>query len=791
MFKKILLVLVVVLVAGIAAVFFWLNGLKPDYTGEKNISGLQAETKVFYDKYGVPHIYANSAEDAYCALGYVVAQDRLFQFELIRRLAAGRLAEILGKDLVQSDRFFRTIGLSRHAAWSADEFSKTASPEIRKAAEAYMKGFNAYIENGHTPVEFTILGIDAEPMKLNDIFLVSGYMSFGFAEGFRIDPMVEEMHRKLGEKFMRFLNPRQVVNGEKIPVTRSGDFKSLAFAEAIEQIVFNMPVSPWIGSNAWVLAPRKSKSGKTILCNDTHMGFTQPAVWYEAHLEYPGFSLYGNHLAGFPFALTAHTNVCANGLTMFENDDVDFYIENIDNNQVTYQNEKVSLKEYTEIIKVKGGSDINLKVRETPHGPLVNDALETLMASREQVSVWWTYLKFPSKSLEAVYGLNHAAGIDDARNAASLIHAPGLNVMYGDSAGHIAWWAAARLYERPSHVNPLRFLDGASGKDEPLRWLDFNENPYSEDPESGFVYSANNQPDSIEIGYYPGYYVPENRARKIVEALGSADKLGPDDVKKLMLDNTSSHDAELAKSLLSTLGAIAPNAVKTEEANRLSAWDGVYGMESSGALIFNHWVYCILREIMVNKIGSALFARYMNSHYMKTTYPQLISRIETDWWDNWLTRDREIRAIIIKKTWNKTISDLKAIYGKDLSKWKWSRAHTLEHVHPIGRKKPFNLFFNVGPEPVAGGNEVLLNLGYRLDSTATYPVFFGPSMRRVIDYADYKHTLSILPTGQSGYFMADHYSDQAEMYNSGIFRQQLMERKEIESQAGGFLLLKP
>ncbi|MCB0820656.1 MAG: penicillin acylase family protein, partial [Bacteroidetes bacterium] len=594
MFKKILLVLVVVLVAGIAAVFFWLNGLKPEYTGEKNIAGLQAETKVFYDKYGVPHIYANSAEDAYCALGYVVAQDRLFQFELIRRLAAGRLGEILGKDLVQSDRFFRTIGLNRHAAWSADEFTKTASPEIKKAADAYIKGFNAYIENGHTPVEFTILGIDAEPMKLTDIFLVSGYMSFGFAEGFRIDPMVEEMHRKLGDKFMRYLNPQQVINGEKIPVTRSGDFKILAFAEAIEQIVFNMPVSPWIGSNAWVLAPRKSKSGKTLLCNDTHMGFTQPAVWYEAHLEYPGFSLYGNHLAGFPFALTAHTNVCANGLTMFENDDVDFYIEKIDGKQVTYQNEQVSLKEYAEIIHVKGGSDINLQVRETPHGPLINDALETLMASREQVSVWWTYLKFPAKSLEAVYGLNHAGGIDDARNAASLIHAPGLNVMYGDSAGHIAWWAAGRLYERPSHVNPLRFLDGASGKDDPLRWLDFSENPYSEDPASGYVYSANNQPDSISIGYYPGYYVPENRAEKIVQVLGSKEKLGPDDVKKLMLDNTSSKDADLAKSLLSTLGAIAPNSVKTEEANRLSAWDGVYGMESSGALIFNHWIYNIL-----------------------------------------------------------------------------------------------------------------------------------------------------------------------------------------------------
>ena len=791
MIRKILFGLLILISAFIGLIYFWLNSLKPDYTGELELSGIKSETRIYYDKIGVPHIYAESANDAYFALGFVLAQDRLFQLELIRRLAGGRLAEVLGKDLVSSDKFFKTLGIHRHASWSAKEFKATAPKEVQAATEAYIAGVNTFINQGDKPIEFTLLGIEAGPFTLEDVFLVTGYMSFGFAEGFKIDPMVEDMYRSLNIEFIKIIDQNWSAAGEKIPLNRNNDFKASVFSSEIEKILSVMPVSPWIGSNAWVIAPKKSKSGKTLLCNDTHMGFTQPAVWYEAHISYPGFSMYGNHLAGFPFALTAHTPVAANGLTMFENDDVDFYIEQIENNQVVYKGSKADLKKHEETILVKGGEKISFTVLETPHGPLVNDAFEPLAGSKEKISVWWTYLKFPAKSIEAVFALNHAKSMDEARAAASLIHAPGLNVMYGDSAGNIAWWAAARLFKRPAHVNPLRFLDGASGNDEPLEWLDFSENPYSENPESGYVYSANNQPDSIRIGFYPGYYVPENRALKITRKLNENSTFGPEDMKLLMLNNQSDEDADLARNLLNTLGSIEPNAIKTEEANRLSSWDGVYGMESHGALIFNHWVYNILREIMVNKIGVSLFNRYMNTHFMKVSYPHLIRRIETEWWDNWVTREKEKRAQVIKKTWHKTIAELKGIYGKESAKWKWSRAHTVEHAHPLGRKKPLNLFFNIGPQPIAGGNEVLLNTGFRLDSTATYPVFFGPSMRRIIDFSDTDHSWSILPTGQSGYFMADHYSDQAEMYNSGIFRYQLMNKSEIENQSKGFLLLKP
>ena len=792
MLKKVLLGILVFLLVVVAGCWFWLHSLTPDYSGDVSLKGLHEEVDVFYDDFGVPHIYAKNEEDAYFALGYVVAQDRLFQLEMIRRLAAGRLSEVLGNSLLKTDRFFRTLGLNRHAKWSADTFLKSAPPHVQKSTQAYIAGVNQYMEQGSTPIEFSMIGIEKEPYTLEDVFLITGYMAFGFAEGFRIDPMVEGMYRKVGDSFMQELELGWPKESLKIPVHPRVMANAEQLSQNIDRILETYPVAPWIGSNSWVLAPKKTKNGKTLLCNDTHMGYAQPSVWYEAQLEYPGFHFYGNHLAGFPFAMTGHSDFCGNGLTMFENDDVDFYIEQRDGDQVLFNNVPVPLKFHTEVIHVKDSSDVTMKIAETQHGPIIDQVMDNFPIYNQAVSVWWAYLKFPSRSLTAVYEVNHARSMDEARAGVAKIDAPGLNVMYGDKDGHIAWWAAAKLVQRRPGLFSKRFFDGASGKDEPIGWLDFSQNPQSEDPESGYVYSANNQPDSITGGLYPGYYVPENRAKRIVTTLNGKDGWDVEMMRKMMTDGTSAVYPETAKELLRILGTIEPGALRTEEANRLASWEGGHGLESSGVLIYYRWIYNILHMSMFNRLGAPLFNAYMNSHLMKTSYPELLKKPLSLWWDNWATKQVEQRHNVVQQAWHKTLDDLTAVYGKDRNKWKWSRAHTVEHVHPIGRKKPFNLIFNVGPASVNGGNEVINNIGFRLDSTGYYPAFFGPAMRRIIDFSDPDHTLSILPTGQSGYFMSEHYDDQFELYNKNGFRPQLMDRAMIEKQADGKALkLKP
>ena len=791
MFKKILIGLLLLVIAIGVGVWFWLRSFQPAYQGDLNLKGLNKDVDVFYDNYGVPHIYAQNEEDAYTALGYVIAQDRFFQLELIRRLASGRLSEILGYSLIKTDKFFRTIGLKQHAEWSAKEFLKSASPQVIKSTQAYVKGVNEFIDNGKMPIEFTILGIEREKFKLEDIFLISGYMSLGFAEGFRHDPMIEAMAQKVGPDYMRNLNlgwPVNSILNKTDPVIVA---QNTNFSNEVNAILENFPVSPWNGSNSWVLAPSKTKSKKTLFCNDTHMGYSQPAVWYEAHLEYPGFKFYGNFLAGFPFALVGHNDFCANGLTMFENDDADFYYEEREGDNVKFNGEWTALKFRNEEIKVKDASNIQLKVAESPHGPIINKVFETFPTTKQDVAIWWSYLKFPSRNLEATYKMNHAKSMDEAKTGASMIDAPGLNVMYGDKDGNIAWWASAKLVKRRAGIQSKKFLNGASGQDEPLGWYPFEKNPHAENPSSGYVYSANGQPDSISLGIlYPGYYVPENRALEIVNQLQSKNNWDVDEIKKLITNSKSTVYEKFSKKLLEMLGTIDPEELKTEAANRLSSWEGEHGLESVGAVIYYRWIYYILKLAMEDDLGKPLFNSFMNTHFMKTAYPDFINTYESAWWEDKTTDKHENRTMIIKDAWYRMKRELSNEFGKEVIGWKWKRVHKLEHVHPIGRKKPFNLIFNVGPNAITGGNEVINNTGFNLDSSGMSDVKFGPAMRRIIDFADIDHSYSILPTGQSGYFMAPHYSDQSELYNSNGFRMQLMDKKMIEQQAGKPLKLK-
>ena len=792
MIKKILILTLLIIVFSAAVTWFFLNSLKPVYSGKQAVKGLKETVKIYYDKYGIPHIYATGETDAYFALGYTVAQDRMFQLEMFRRLASGRLSEILGPSVLKSDKFFRTIGLNRHAEWSAKEFLNSAPPAVKSSTLAYIDGFNSYLENGPSPIEFTLLGIKKSPLTIKDIYLVTGFMAIGFAEGIKTDPLVEGLYRRVGGAYMSDLQLGWPLGSLRIPVGAPKEQDLVGFSKQVTELVDQFPVSAWMGSNCWVMAPAKTKNKQTLLCNDTHMGYMQPAIFYEAHLEYPGCRFYGNFIAGLPFALTGHNDFAATGLTMFENDDTDFFIEKTENDKVLYQNQWSQIKYVDELIVVKDSEQVNIRVAETPHGPLIQDVFEEFPLFKQAVSLSWTYLKFPSHVLEATYMFNHAHSMTEARTAAAMIEAPGLNIMYGDKDGHIAWWASAKLIKRPAGQFSKRFLDGISGKDEPLGYYDFKDNPQMEDPASGYLYSANNQPDSCGSGLYPGYYVPQDRALKIVEELGNASDWDSEKMKVLIVNAQSSIYPKTAKFLLDILTAFDPEAGKTEYANRLSSWQGDHAVESVGPVIYYKWIYNILRLALLDEMGYVHFNSYMNSHLMKTSYPALLNFYGAKWWDDQSSlKKKENRTLIIAKAWKQMVDELVSQLGKDVSKWTWNRVHTIEHIHPIGRKKPFNLFFNVGPDPISGGNEVINNTGFRIDSTGEYKVFFGPSMRRIVDFSDPENSLSVLPTGQSGYFMAPHYKDQNDLYNRNYFRKQLMNKKDIIDESGPPLILEP
>ncbi|MCX6291161.1 MAG: penicillin acylase family protein [Bacteroidetes bacterium] len=795
-----LLLLIVCLVAG---VYVYLSFQKPVYTGVLKLKGLKKQTEVFFDDYGIPHIYGQNEEDVYFALGYVHAQDRLFQMEMMRRVSAGRLSEILGSSMIGPDKFFRMLGFNEHARLSEEKFFKNADEPFQKEARSYLAGINSYIEHGKTPLEFRLIGITKERFTVKDMFLVADYMSFVFQMAFRTDPLMSRLEKKYGKKYLDDLALGYVPGTLKEPVHPNDSIKKPATAvrensASFESIYRSLPLPVWLGSNGWVLSPKKSQSGKVLFANDTHIGFGQPAVWYEAYLECPGFSFYGNYMAGFPFAPIGHTPGLAWGLTIFENDDLDFFKEQTDSlhpEQVWFKDHWEKLESRMEVIKVKDTADIHFNVRQSHHGPICSDAMNDFKeVTGDPVSASWTFLKFPCNLFQVTYQLDHSKNIDDVRTAASQISAPGLNIVYGDAEGNIAWWTAAKLVKRPPHVNPGLLLDGSSGNDEWMGWYDFKDNPQSENPPEGFVYSANNQPDTTAGILYPGYYVPEDRAVRITQVLGEDKIFSKQDMELLHNDVISPAEAGVAKVILDILGNDEKNktATHTKVSEILSSWNGDHRVDNVAPTIYYKLLYHILNNAMGDEFGDKDFDQFLFTHVMKNTVAPFIKNENSVWWDDVRTKDAtENRKQIVEKSFDQTIAELEVQLGADPAKWKWGKVHLLEHAHAIGSKKPLDKIFNIGPFPAPGGNETVNQQGFELNGKGIYKVRFGPALRRVIDFADPLNGTSILPTGQSGNVVSRHYSDQAEMYIKGETRKEMMDRKEIEQKCKDKLTLQP
>jgi penicillin amidase len=794
--KRILVGIIALALLIVVAVYIYLNSTKPTYSGELTLEGLQKPVEVLYDDYGVPHIYAQNDEDAYYALGYVHAQDRLFQMEMIRRAAGGRLSEILGPDLLKTDKLFRTLGINKFAREQAQKYLNADTSAFQKAALAYQKGINQFVKTGTTPLEFTIMGIPKTDFTPEDIYLAVGFMSFGFAEGLRVDPVLEKIRNELGAEYLKDLAVQTPSNAEIIKnfngtprqasvQTKASDSMIAFFSDALEKI----PVPLWQGSNGWAIAGNRTASGAPILANDTHIGFAQPAVWYEAHLEAPGFRFYGHHIAGIPFGLLGQNDFCGWGLTMFENDDTDFFVEEFDDNgKVKYKGEWVDVVWRKELIKVKGELDVEIVIPVTPHGNVINEVID-FTEETKPTALYWVLNQLSNESLQAAYTLNHASTFAQAEHAASLFSSPGLNVMYADVQGNIAWWAVAKLPIRPAHVASKFFLDGSSGNDDYLGFYDFSKNPHSVNPPSGYVYSANNQPDSVDGVLYPGYYYPRSRAGRIVELISQDKKWTVEDIQTLDLDVTSHMHADIAHELAAIL-----KSVNKSEYNliveTLAAWKGDHGVDQIAPSIYNNLLSQVMRMAMADEITDKAFESLAATSILKNTYEQFIKNENSPWWDNRQTDDKETRAQIVEQAAHKTIELLTKTSGNNPNEWTWGKIHTLTHKHAFDAVKPLKGFFNVGPFTVSGGSEVINNLHYKLDTTGYFPVDGGPALRKITDFSNVETGITVSPSGQSGNVMSDHYSDQAEMFATGKFRKMLMNKEEIKSQSKS-LLLKP
>jgi penicillin amidase len=593
-----------------------------------------------------------------------------------------------------------------------------------------------------------------------------GYMAFSFAEALKTDPILNNILHRYGTEHLNAISESNVDTTDVLP------------AATLFSIFERSPAAPFIGSNAWAVAPAKSVSGKPLFANDTHIGYAQPCVWYEAYLEYPGITIYGNFLAGFPYPLIGHTRHHSWGMTMLENDDMDFFIEKLSSDNTSFLSDKewIPLTLRKEIIKRKDAADTTIIVRSTRNGPLMNEVMDILDSVKTPaVSLWWLFTQFENTALQAARQMMQATSVETMRQACQTLISPGLNIIYADTSGNIAHWVAGKMLKRKTPSHSKIFRDGSKTENTVAEYFPFEDNPQEVNPERGFVFSANRIPDSL-LHLHPGYYAPPDRSLRIEKLLSLKNRFDKEDMKRIQLDNLNEIYASIANRLAAELKSLQHSDIRNGELfiETLEQWKGEHELNSRGPVVFYKLISELLDRTLADELDSLSYATIKTSHHLKNIYSKIFFSEHSPWWDDQRTPDKkETRNDILTAAFRASVTALENQLGPNPENWTWNRVHSITHMHAIGRQPPLGYLFNVGPFPAPGGNETINCSGFPVSSSGNYKVMYGPAMRIVIDLAMINDAESILPTGQSGHFMSRHYDDQAVMYLNGNYRKMI------------------
>ena len=832
--------LVLVLIVLAAAVVGVVRRPLPQTSGTIEVPGLSASVDVVRDDHDIPQVYASTDADLMYAQGFVHAQERFFEMDFRRHVTAGRLSEIFGEDTLETDTFIRTMGWRR----VAEEEWALLEPATRDALTSYAAGVNAYIadrEPSELAAEYAILGLtglDYTPEEWEPVDSLAWLKAMAWDLRGNMDAEVDRVLLSLDHTadeiaalwpgYDATAHPPIVSGGGVVDgvfeqnATGNGtrNPRRPAYApevvEALERVQERVAAVPelvgkgrGIGSNSWVVDGEHSATGEPLLANDPHLGISQPGIWMQmglhcrevtadCTLDTSGFTF-----SGVPGVIIGHNADIAWGFTNLGPDVTDLYLEQTEgDDRYVRDGESEPMQVRTETIEVRGADDVELRVRETTHGPLISDVsseFATVGANAPTdepgdrgtgyaVALAWTALD-PAPTADAILGLNRASDWDEFREAASAFSVPAQNMVYADREGHIGYQAPGRIPIRRAGNDGTMPVEGwISANDWTGDYVPFDGLPSVLDPEEGFIVTAN---QAAIDDTYP-YLLTEDwdygyRSTRIREALTAEGELSVAEMASLQLDSTN----PMAETLVPYLLDIeVPRGYYGNAQDLLRDWDFTQPADSAPAAYFN-------------VVWRTLLERTFHDDLNQRTWPDggdrwfrvvsgMLSEPAGPWWDDVDTDEVERRDDIIRQAMIEARDELTRRQSRDPRRWTWGHIHRMNlHSSTLGESGigPVERLFNRDGWEVGGGSSIVDATSW--NAVEGYEVTAAPSMRMVVSLADWDDSRWINLTGVSGHPASSHYSDQTELWVDGETLPWAFSRDAVEAAADDRLVLTP
>ncbi|MCG3227474.1 MAG: penicillin acylase family protein [Candidatus Heimdallarchaeota archaeon] len=788
---------------------------------------LSADVTVFRDEWGVPHIYGESEEDIVFALGYIHAQDRLFQMDMARRVTRGLLSEVVGEDALETDKFSLNKLKDYWAQQTLDEMEASSDPIdqiIYQEILAYSEGVNYYIKNmKFLPLEYLFLNFKPAVWGPIDTLSFIKYMSEDLSWSYE-DLTHLKIYESLGlDAYLELFDlPYQIpitvdygeYNSSLSPLAAFRNLKEITqtqqsvihelsnifsfFISDIEKIPGEKKLiedNEFVGSNNWVIGENKSESSLPILCNDMHLGHDLPGIWYEAHLvntdPLSDFNVYGFFLAGVPFPVVGHNEYIGWGFTNTGFDVIDWYYYNgINESHYWYKGVETAYTFIEYEIPVKNQDPVIFNVKNTVHGPVMTDFVDSTGRSGHEYDViackWIAHnVSYESRAL---YGWAHAKNRDDFNDASRYFYTPAQNTVYADIHGDIGIRPTGKVPIRDdSNIPSWHFgngslpYNGSAGNGEWIDYVPFDFLPTSENPDQNFLVSANQISAGPDYPYHLQHPLDINRgyrARRINNLIASGEDFTVEDMKSIQLDVYSLKAGNFTPYLVDVVNSISSRDTLQQSAlDLLLDWDFIMDKEEATPAIFYLWIE-IFQEETFNDEMRDMGCPNTPSH---TVLEVLTKTNETSiWFDDINTPQTEIRDDIILRSFNMALQGLEDYFGTDdVSQWQWGEINTKYIPHLTGLSA-----LAYGPVGV-DGTEDTVNPVYRKDIWSNDEVVLsrgsgGASERMIIDFNNLNNSLSIIPSGERGITNSKHYVDQLEMFLRGEYHVQYFSADTVE-----------